>query len=120
MEERRKYMRVSEKAQISYVVIPVVRSKQDITSDISQGGIRFFVHSFIPNGSHLRVRITFSRANITIEATVMLAWIAKVSNGDKYEVGVKFIDISPKAADHLTNYIRTFVKTKANLDYSSA
>ena len=120
MEERRKYVRVNEKAQISYIVIPDVSPRQYITSDISQGGIRFFVHSFIPKGSHLRVRIIFSKSSVTIEATVILAWIKKLPYGDRHEVGVKFIDISSEAADRLTDYIRSFVNAKPTMDYNSA
>lgn len=120
MEECRKYVRLSEKAQISYSVVPVRGSKQYMTSDVSQGGIRFFVHDFIPKGSHLKIRMDFSRANVTIEAMVRLVWIRKAPNSDRHEIGVNFIDISSKAADRLTNYIKSFINTKSDMDCDPA
>jgi c-di-GMP-binding flagellar brake protein YcgR len=119
MLERRKYVRVYEKAEITYIVIPALSSKQYITSDISQGGIRFFVHNFIPKDSYLKIRIVFSKSNVVIEAVVRLQWIKQVPYSDRYEVGVRFIDISPKAADHLSNYIRSFMTTQAFADPES-
>ena len=116
MRENRKYVRIDEKAQISYSVIPTSKWSQYTTLDISQGGIRFFVHSFVPKGSHLRVKIIFSRSNVTIEATVRIAWIRKTPYSERHEVGAQFIDISSKAADNLTDYIRSFVNTNFDKD----
>ena len=120
MEEHRKYVRIDEKAQITYSVISSVKSKQYITSNISQGGIRFFVHDFIPKGSYLKIKMTFSRADATIEAVVELVWISEVPYSDRHEVGVKFVDIPAESADHLVNYIRSFVNTKFGTDRNSA
>ena len=109
MEERRKYIRVPEKAQISYSVLSTNKSGQYATSDISQGGIRFFVHHFIPKGSRLKVSITFSRTSITFEALVKMVWIREVPYSGAYEIGVKFLDVSPEAADYLMKYIKSFI-----------
>jgi c-di-GMP-binding flagellar brake protein YcgR len=117
MEEHREYVRVQEKANISYFVIPFTESKRHITSDISQGGIRFFIHDFVPRGSHLKVRMDFSKSNVTIEATVRLVWIKKSLHDTVYEVGVNFIDISSKAADHLTEYISSLLDMKSDMGW---
>jgi len=112
VEEHRRYVRIDEKAPITYTVIPYAKAKQYITSNISQGGMRFFVHDFIQKGSYLKIRPTFSRADVTIEALAELVWISKVPHSDRHEVGVKFVDIPSESADRLANYIRSFVNAR--------
>ena len=112
MDERRKYISIPSKLEISYNIIPTATVTQDATSDISQGGIRFVVHQFIPKDSRLKVRLTFDVFGTTIEALVRLVWIKELPHSDAYEIGVQFIDIPREAADHLINYIKLFVDTQ--------
>ena len=112
MEELRKYVRIPEDSQILYKVIPSEKSGEYLTKDISQGGIRFLVHSFIPKDSNLRVRLTLHNADVAIEALVRLVWIKEVPHSERYEVGVRFIDIPPKATEYLINYIRSALSTQ--------
>ena len=115
MEEHRKYIRVPEKSQISYNVLSEKERGQYVTSNISQGGIRFSVHNFIPKGSHLKISMTFSKTSVAIDALVKLVWIKELPYNGAYEVGVQFIDIPPKAAEHLINYIKSFVNIKSGI-----
>ncbi len=120
MDERRKYIRIPEKAAISYNVVPTTILGQYTTSDISQGGIKFLVHHFVPKDSHLKVKITFAAASVTIEALVKLVWIRELPYSGSYEIGVRFIDIPQKAEDHLLGYIRYFVSKKSGMGRYSA
>jgi hypothetical protein len=45
-----------------------------------------------------------------------LVWIKGVPYSDRHEIGVNFIDISQKAADHLTSYIGSLLNSKSNAD----
>jgi c-di-GMP-binding flagellar brake protein YcgR len=113
MQERRRYIRIPENLEISYKVIPMEeRPSASATRDISQGGIRFLVHDFIPKNSRLKIRIVLCKPSIVIEALVQLVWIRASAHGDTYEIGVEFVDISQKAAEFLANYIKEFLKTK--------
>ena len=109
MEERRKYIRIPEHSQIIYKVIPEEKAREHQIRDISQGGIKFLVNKFIPKGSHLRIKITFPKTFFTIEALVELMWVREVPSIEQYEVGVQFIDIPPKAIEHLVKYIQVFL-----------
>lgn len=120
MNERRKFIRIPEKFEISYNVVPSTMLEQYITSDISQGGIRFLVHQFVPKNSHLKVKIIFGTANTTIEALVQVMWIGELPHNDSYEIGVRFIDIPPSAAEYLLGYIKSFVTNKSGLGDCSA
>ena len=87
--ERRKYIRIPEQSQIFYTVIPIEKTSGYTTKDISQGGIRFMVHEFIPKNSQMKVRLTLSRTSFTFEAIVQAIWISEMPYGQAYEVGVK-------------------------------
>ncbi len=115
MDERRKYVRIPEKSAISYNVIPTAMMGQFTTEDISRGGIRFMVHHFIPKDSHLKIKMTFGEVSLTIEALVKLVWIKELPYSGSYEIGVQFIDIPQKAADHLLAYIKSFVTRKSGM-----
>ena len=99
--------------EISYNIIPVEEKLNEYTTkDVSQGGIRFLVHDFIPKDSRLKIRLNLRKTSVVIEALVRMVWINKSVYGDSYEVGVEFIDISPRAAEELTNCIKTFLNIK--------
>ena len=110
MEERRRYLRIPAHMQILYEVLHTAAMKEQSTKDISQGGIRFMVHEFIPKNSQMKVRLTLSRTSFTFEAIVQAIWISEMPYGQAYEVGVKFIDIPVPAANYLINYIKASLR----------
>jgi len=112
MEERRKYVRIPEKSQITYKVIPAAGADRYVTKNISANGIKFLVHKFIPKKSLLKIRLTFGRAPLALEGMVRVVWIREVPNSGDYEIGVQFIDIPRKAADHLIEYINAFLRAE--------
>lgn len=109
MQERRRYVRIPESSQISYEVIPCLKSENYITKDISEGGIRFLVHEFIPKDSVLKIRLTLKKITFSFEAVAKIMWIRQLPHNDKYEVGVEFMDMPKKAAEYLVNYVKTFL-----------
>jgi c-di-GMP-binding flagellar brake protein YcgR len=112
MQERRRYTRVPESLQVAYEIIPAETIKEYLTRDISQGGIRFLTHEFIPKDSRLRIRITFPTTLFSFEALVKCMWIRELSYGDDFEVGVEFIDLPSEILDYLVSYIRASFNIK--------
>ena len=113
MEERRKYTRIPEETQISYKVIPAgIKTSEFTTKDISQGGIRFLVHQFIPQGRRLKIRLNLYKTSVAIEALVRLVWIRKMPHSEPYEIGVEFVDLPPKGAERIVNFIKEFLNIK--------
>jgi len=108
MEERRKYIRISEKLQIFYEVVPSERKGEYITRDISQSGIRFLAHDFIPKNSCLRVKLTFN-TSFSFEAFSRLVWIRERSHSEEYEVGLEFINIPQEAKTYLIDRIKIHI-----------
>ena len=112
MRERRKYTRVPESLQIVYEILPVAAIREYLTKDISQGGIRFLTHEFIPKDSRLRIRITFPRTLFSFETLVKCMWVRDMPYGDEFEVGVEFIDLPPEIIEYLISYIKASLKFK--------
>lgn len=112
MLERRRYVRIPEGSPISYEVMSCAKTAEFITKDISQGGVRFFVHEFIPKDSILRIRLTLEKTTFSFEAIVRVAWIREDPHNERYEVGVEFSSISKKTTEHLINYIRDILEIK--------
>jgi c-di-GMP-binding flagellar brake protein YcgR len=103
-------VRIPEKAPISYEVMSDAKTADFITKDISQGGVRFFVHEFIPKDSLLKIRLTFQKMIFSFEAIVRVVWIKEDHLNERYEVGVEFVNISKKATEHLIGYIEDILR----------
>ncbi len=110
MIERRRFVRIPESAQISYKAINKQKVEGFLTKDISQGGIRFYVHKFIPKNDTLQIRLTLKKIPFSFEALVRVIWIKEDHRNERYEIGVQFINIPARATDHLINYIKTILK----------
>jgi len=109
MEDQRRYVRIPENSQILYEIIPRKELREGSTRDISQGGLRFSIHQFIPKGSLLKIRVILHEAVFSFEAVVKLVWIRGLPFNEEYEVGVQFVDIPPHAVDYLITYIKVFL-----------
>lgn len=107
-QERRRFVRVPEKLQILYEVISCKKIGEYLTRDISQGGVRFLVHDFIPLGSCLKIKLALD-AYLSCEALVKIAWIRENPYSQGYEIGVEFISMPQEAQDYLIGYLKTCV-----------
>ena len=110
MDERRKFIRIPEQAEISFRVLPNPKSAMFFTKDIGQGGIRFFVSECVPQNSLMEIRLTLKDIPFSFKAIVKVKWIKKEAYADRYEIGVEFVNITKEASDHLIRYIQTATK----------
>ena len=110
MLERRKFIRIPESSQISYEILSELKAGDYLTRDISQGGIRFFVHEFIRRDSILKIKLTLAKTTFYFEALAKVVWISEDTLSERYEVGVEFVDRPQNASEHLIDYIRSVLK----------
>ena len=108
--ERRKFVRIPENSQISYRVLTNMKNKGSLTKDISQGGIRFLVHEFIPVNSILEISITLKNISFYFQTVVKSRWITEELPNERYEIGVEFINIPKKSTEHLIDYIKSILE----------
>lgn len=109
MQERRRYIRIPDKTEVSYKVVATKIPRDYMTRDISMGGIRFLAHNFIPKGSILNIKLKLSNPSSIFEALAKTVWVKEVPFSDQYEVGVQFIDIKSGDVSHLNGHIKIFL-----------
>ena len=110
MTERRRFVRIPENSQISYRVMTNMKNVGSLTKDISRGGIKFLVHEFIPVDSILEISITLKNTSFYFQTLVRSRWITEKLPNERYEIGVEFINIPKKAAEHLIDYIKSILE----------
>ena len=110
MPERRKFVRIPENSQISYKVLSKKKTESFLTKDICQGGIRFFVYEFVPIDSILEISLALKNKSFYFGARARVIWIKGDSLGERYEIGVEFIDIPKKISEFLIDYIKRVLK----------
>lgn len=106
MKERRQYVRIPEQAEITYRVLADNRVLGFLTRDVSQGGIRFLAHDFIPKDSLIEIKLSLSKIYFSFETLAKVAWVYKQPYNERYEVGVEFVSIPPDIVGRLIQYIR--------------
>ncbi|MDP3143512.1 MAG: PilZ domain-containing protein [Candidatus Omnitrophota bacterium] len=106
MQERRKFVRIWESSQISYQIMPNMKAGDYLTRDLSQGGLRFFVHEFIPLNTLLKIRINLEKKYFAIEAVVKIVWIKEIPMSERFEIGVEFVNIPAETSSLLIDYIK--------------
>ncbi|HAV43636.1 TPA: hypothetical protein DCX15_06465 [bacterium] len=73
----------------------VSSSKEGLTKDISEGGLRLIVHKFIPVATNMVLNLKLSTLPRILKAVSKVVWIRKLPGGEeRYEAGVTFTDIS--------------------------
>jgi len=105
MTEKKRYKRIPDDLPISYQVLPEAKTSNLLTRDISQGGIRFLIHDFVSKDSMMEIKINFKKIHYALVAMVQVCWVRKDPSGDRYEIGVEFVNLSKEAANHLIAYI---------------
>ena len=110
MLEKRRFARIPDNSKISYQVMTTAKVGDYVTKDIGQGGVRFFLHEFVPKGSLLKIKITFEKMHFSLEALVKVVWVKEDSFGQRYEAGVEFVNIPPEASRYLMKYIKAFLE----------
>jgi len=114
MIERRRYLRIPDQAEISYRILPNPKTSMFFTKNISQGGIRFFVGAIVPQNSLMEIRLTLKDIPFSFKTVVKTKWVKKETYGDRYEVGVEFVNISKEAVGHLIRYIQNVIDKSGN------
>ncbi|MFH1854222.1 MAG: PilZ domain-containing protein [Candidatus Omnitrophota bacterium] len=105
IEERRKYIRMDAKIDFTYKIRHASGlSKKAVTKNISPGGIRALMDSFIKKGDWLKLSISLPSVKSPISAIGKVIWTADEKTG-KIDVGVKFEEISPEMKNKFLEYI---------------
>ncbi len=110
--ERREYVRISVELSIEYRILTQEEFKPKFPAlakpkDISAGGLLFETKESIPIGNFLDVKIHLHNFDFEVIATV----VRKVKINDRYQTGIKFINLNKEAKNRLAKYLSEFEKT---------
>lgn len=103
--EKREFARIYKQAAISYSLLPSHKAQRKITADLSAGGLRFISDFFLPLHSSVKLEINLPQAQKPINAIAEVMWIKSVFGDERYEVGVKFLQIDNDAAELIRKYL---------------
>ena len=112
VQERRRFVRITENLQISYEVMSKRMVRDSLTKDVSQAGIRFLTQEFIAKDSLLKIRLILEKIPFSFETLARVVWVREVSRSGRYEIGVEFTNISAEAAKQLIDYLTNIVTGK--------
>ena len=74
-----------------------------LVKNISRGGVCIRVDEFIPVQSPLHFYLNLPNQE-TIEVRLLPAWIVELPNLGKYELGARFVEMSPEQEDAIENF----------------
>lgn len=103
--DKRSKQRLYEQAKISYLVVGESKREQNISLDISSGGIRVYLNKFVPKEKKIRVFVTLASAELAFDALGTIKWISPSSGAYRYMAGVEFEDVDPATIKQIQDYI---------------
>ena len=106
MIERRESVRVECELQSSYRDLDSKnpgRIENAVVKNISRGGIKIRFDEFIPIQNRLYVYLPLP-ARQTIETQIVPAWIVELPHLGKYEMGARFVNMSPEDEEAIQNF----------------
>ena len=118
-QERRKEERISYHAPCRYEISSdeghstILGSGTSFIKNISSGGLLLELRKLIPANSHLDLEVVFPTTPGPIRTQARVVWINKLKeDGDRYNVGMCFIEISSEDKEKIASIKRKVKNTK--------
>lgn len=106
--EKRRYARVDTHIPVKYHMLGTSSDPQIATTvsrNLSEGGVHFRTDEFVARACRLVMELNMPMFNKPLKAIGKVAWIRKASEGDGYEVGNRFLDITRNDKRLLSDYL---------------
>ncbi len=111
MEERRQFVRLDTRLEVSYTQLPSGTPRQSTTKDIGGGGICLFAEEVLPAGTRLQVSAKLPDRERPVHFTGEVVWseayevIGKTQRRRAVEIGVRFVEIAPQDRDAIMQHV---------------
>ncbi len=111
MEERRKFVRLDTRIEVTYTKLPAPDLHSVVTKNISAGGVCFFAKEELPEGTLIRAAMSLPGRAKPILFTARVIWseayevIGKTERHRAVEIGVVFVDISPEDKEVVMRHV---------------
>ncbi len=111
MEERRQFVRLDTRLEITYSVLPAGAPQPATTKDISAGGVCLFADRELPQGTRLQVTMKLPDREAPVYFTAEVMWseayemIGKTERTRAVEIGVRFVEIAPQDQEAVMRHV---------------
>ena len=111
MEERRQFVRLDTRLEVTYTILPSEQAKTSLTKNISGGGICLFTEKELPSGTRLQVAMKLPDREQPVNFIAEVRWsepyevIGKTQRQRAVENGVRFVEIAPQDQDALMRHV---------------
>ena len=102
MEERRRFVRLDTRLDVTYTVLPSGATQRTVAKNIGGGGICLFADKVLTPGTQLQVAMKLPGREQPANFTAEVVWsepyevIGKTERQRAVEVGVRFLEIAPQ------------------------
>lgn len=106
--ERRVFPRVTFDTPVEFRARGTALSGGCLSRDISQGGIRVNLNTFVPLNAELDIQIQLGSEKVAAGGG-RVAWIRKVPFSERYQAGLKFLEdaVSANARNEIGHFIES-------------
>jgi c-di-GMP-binding flagellar brake protein YcgR len=111
MEERRHFVRLDTRIEVTYTKLPQANLQAVVTKNISAGGICFFANEELPEGTTIRAAMSLPGRPHPILFTARVVWseayevIGKEERRRAIEIGIEFINIAPSDKEVVMRHV---------------
>jgi c-di-GMP-binding flagellar brake protein YcgR len=111
MEERRRFVRLSARLEMSYTVLPSGTVKQTVSKDVGGGGVCLLTEKPLAQGTQLQMAMNLPGREQPINAIAEVVWseqhevIGKTDRQRSVEVGIRSVEMAPQDQEALMHHI---------------
>ena len=111
MEEARKQVRLTMRAEIAYVVLPSGTAQETHTHDVSATGVRLALDHALPPGTQLQIAMALPGVEEPVNAVAEIIWsheqqlTGKTGQQRSAQAGARFAEIAPKDQEAISQVI---------------
>ncbi len=111
MEERRRFVRLDTRLDVSYAVQPAGTVQRTSSKDIGGGGICLFADHVLEPGTCLKVSMKLPELEQPVAFTAEVVWsepyevIGRTVRERAVELGVRFLDIAPQDQEAIMQHV---------------
>lgn len=117
--EKRQYPRVQTHIHVRYRNLrdgAAVPGESSISADLGEGGVRFRAGEFISMACRLILELDIPICSKPIKAISRVAWIKKADEGNDYEIGNQFLEMSKQDKDLVSEYVGSMNHASSRLN----
>lgn len=111
MEERRRFVRLDTRLDVTYTVLPSGSPQQTVLKNLGGGGICLFADRVLKPGTCLQVAMKLPGREPPVNFTAEVVWsepyevIGRTERRKAVEVGVRFLEIAPQDQEAILQHV---------------